>query len=561
MEDEIVEIDLQAYWFVLRRWVWLIILAGFVAGISAYLISAYFVTPIYQASAQIAVQPSTSLMGATYSDILAGQYAASTYARMLNARPLQQEALRRLGYSEEAIAKQQVPYSLSTATVRDTQLIEVKVESSDRLLAANLANTLVQVFIEQNQARQTARFTEYRQGLEAEIKAVEDAMVALRTRIAQASASERAALEADLARKQDLLNRYNQAYQNVQLAELQATDLITLVQSADVPESPVRPRKAMNALLAAVVAGMVVVGFVFLREYLDTSVKTPDEAEALLEAPVLGQIWQEKSMMKGNGQALHKIVLENPVSLTAEAFRVLRTNLQFASVDHPVHTLLVSSAGPSEGKSAVTLNLALALGAAGKRVIVVDADLRRPQVHKYAGLRREPGLSDALVDRESPITRYLQPLAELESVRILPPGRMPPNPTELLGSRRMAELLEQCKAEADLVIVDSPPVLAAADTPVLAAQVDGTLMVVEVGGADRRMVRDAYEQMQRAGARILGVVLNKIPQDGKRGYYYYHYYYSEGQKPRTLWQRLLQGQNHRGKRERERHAVEGRKSA
>lgn len=545
MEEDVMEIDLQAYWLLLRRWLWLIVLLALVAGGTSYGVSSYFVTPIYQAATRIAVQPSSSLSGSTYSDILAGQYAATSYAQMITASSISEEALRRLGYSEEAIAQELIPFTLSAATVRDTQLIDIKVESPDPYLAANLANTIAQVFIEQNKARQTARFAEYREGLNQEIQAVEGELAQLRTRLEQTPAADRAALETEIARKQDLINRYTQAYQNVQLAELQATDLISVVQPATVPDAPVRPRKMQNALLAAVVAGMLGVGFVFLREYLDTSVKAPEEAEALLQAPVLGQIWLEKNMAKGNGTAQRKIVITNPVALTAEAFRVLRTNLQFASVDQPLRTLLVSSAGPSEGKSTVTLNLALALGAAGKRVIVVDADMRRPQLYKYAEVRREPGLSDALVDRESPVTRYLQPIPELDAVRVLPPGRLPPNPTDLLGSRRMGELLAECLQQADVVILDSPPILAAADTPVLAAQVDGALVVLEAGGTDRRMVRDAYEQMQRAGARILGSVMNKVPQDGKHGYYYYYYYYSDEHKPRSFWDRLFQSKNRR----------------
>lgn len=544
MEEDVMEIDLQAYWLLLRRWLWLIVLLALVAGGTSYGVSSYFVTPIYQAATRIAVQPSSSLSGSTYSDILAGQYAATSYAQMITASSISEEALRRLGYSEEAIAQELIPFTLSAATVRDTQLIDIKVESPDPYLAANLANTIAQVFIEQNKARQTARFAEYREGLNQEIQAVEGELAQLRTRLEQTPAADRAALETEIARKQDLINRYTQAYQNVQLAELQATDLISVVQPATVPDAPVRPRKMQNALLAAVVAGMLGVGFVFLREYLDTSVKAPEEAEALLQAPVLGQIWLEKNMAKGNGTAQRKIVITNPVALTAEAFRVLRTNLQFASVDQPLRTLLVSSAGPSEGKSTVTLNLALALGAAGKRVIVVDADMRRPQLYKYAEVRREPGLSDALVDRESPVTRYLQPIPELDAVRVLPPGRLPPNPIDLLGSRRMGELLAECLQQADVVILDSPPILAAADTPVLAAQVDGALVVLEAGGTDRRMVRDAYEQMQRAGARILGSVMNKVPQDGKHGYYYY-YYYSDEHKPRSFWDRLFQSKNRR----------------
>jgi capsular exopolysaccharide synthesis family protein len=321
------------------------------------------------------------------------------------------------------------------------------------------------------------------------------------------------------------------------LAQLQSVDLISIVEPARAPQNPVRPRKAMNALIAAILGGMVAVGGVFLKETLDTSVRSSEEAQSLTQSPVLGQIWYEQEIARSNG-AGPKVVLQRPLSLTAEAFRLLRANLQFAAVDTPLRAVLISSPGPTEGKSTIALNLGLALGAAGRTVIIIDADMRRPKVAAYAGVARGPGLSDALVDREGDVAAYLQAMGDAENVRILPPGQTPPNPSELLGSRRMAEVLTACRGLADVVIVDSPPVLAAADAAVLAAQTDGVLLVLEPRGSDRRAVSQATEQLRRSGARLLGTVLNKVPTNNKGGYYYYYYYQPKADEAQPFWRKV-----------------------
>lgn len=532
--------DFQAYWHLIRRWLWLIVLAALLAGGTSYVVSKWFVEPVYSAKAQIVIQPSSSVAGSDYQDILAGQRAALTYAEMIQSTPVQEAALAQIGYSEAEIThfmERDFPYDLTIQPVRDTQVIAVEVESTDRHLTANFANTLIEVFIEQNQERQTARYRGAQERLQEQMDGLEEDMGALMARLeAEESAQERGQIEAQITQLQDSLSRLSGAYQSIQVAELQAADLVSIVEPARVPRNPVRPRTLMNTLLAAVVGGMVAVGGVFLREYLDISLRNPDEVEALSQAPVLGRIWFEEEIAKADGAGQHGIVVNKPLSLTAEAYRLLRTNLQFSSVDVPLKVILVTSPGPSEGKSTVVYNLGLALAASGKRVVMIDADMRRPKLCEYAGVERKPGLSDALVKADTlDFETYLHTLQDVGNVRLLPPGQMPPNPTELLGSQRMSQLLNGFRDQEDLIVlIDSPPVLAAADAPVLAALVDGVLLILEIGGTHRQMLVQAVEQIERSGTRLLGTVLNKVPMNDRGGYHYY-YYYSDDEQQQSIW--------------------------
>lgn len=533
------EIDLHAYWRLLRHWLWLIMVAAILSGGAAYVVSNWLVEPVYSAKAQIVIQPSGSMGGSDYSDIMAGQRAALTYAEMLKSTPLQEAALQALGYSDaqvETFLQRGFPYDMSVTPVRDTQVIEVEVESTSRELTANLANTLIDVFIAQNQERQSARYTAARERLQAQMDGLEEDIGRLKARLATVdTAEERGQIETQVTQLQDSLSRLSSAYQNIQVAELQAADLVSIVEPARVPRAPIRPRTVMNTFLAAVVGGMMAVGGVFLREYLDTSVRNPDEVEDLSQAPVLGRIWYEDAIAKADGAGDHGIVISHPLSLTAEAYRLLRTNLQFSSVDTPLKVILVTSPGPSEGKSTVVYNLGLALAASGKHVIMIDADMRRPKLCEYAGVQRKPGLSDALVEHTLNLKNYLKPAQDMDEVWVLPPGQMPPNPTELLGSRQMSSLLDNFRQRADVfVIIDSPPVLAAADAPVLAGLVDGVLLIMESGQTNRQMLVQAVDQIRRSGTRLLGSVLNKVPMNGRGGYYYY-YYYSDDDENTTIW--------------------------
>jgi non-specific protein-tyrosine kinase len=199
------------------------------------------------------------------------------------------------------------------------------------------------------------------------------------------------------------------------------------------------------------------------------------------------------------------ITLASPRSAVAEAYRTLRTNLQLSSLDQPLRTLLVASAGADEGKSTTLANLAVTFAQAGRRTILVDSDLRRPSLHGLFGTPNDRGLTTMLLQDDAPA-----PLAEtpIEGLRLLPSGPVPPNPSELLASRRLEGAIERLKDDADLVLFDSPPALAVSDAAVLSRRVDGVVLVVSAGRTRREHAARARQVLERAGARLLGVVLN-----------------------------------------------------
>jgi polysaccharide biosynthesis transport protein len=311
--------------------------------------------------------------------------------------------------------------------------------------------------------------------------------------------------------------------------------------------APVRPRTLTNTLLAAMIGAMLAVGAAFLIEYLDDTVKTADDINRVTGLSTLGAIARLKEV-GGSRQLIAWLKTKAPES---EAYRTLRTNIQFSSVDKPVKTLLVTSSSPGEGKSTTAANLAVVLAQTGQHVIVVDTDLRRPVLHKVFDVPNNTGLTTALLANDpGKILTHLQD-TEIDNLSVLTSGPIPPNPSELLGSHRMTALVQTLSELAEIVIFDSPPVLAVTDAAVLARQVDGVLLVADAGHTKEHALAAAVNELQKTGGNVLGVALNRL--DARRGYnYYYYYYYSddengvrrrstakrpEGPKLRLPWQK------------------------
>ena len=213
------------------------------------------------------------------------------------------------------------------------------------------------------------------------------------------------------------------------------------------------------------------------------------------------------------------IANDNPKSPIAEQYRTIRTNLQFASVDKELETMIVTSPGPSEGKSLTTANVAVVFAQQGKKVLLVDADLRKPTVHYTFRADNTSGLSNYLVRNRS--LKELAKESRVENLDLLPSGPIPPNPSELLGSTMMEKLIEEAKEHYDMIIFDTPPVLAVADSQVLSKFVDGALLVVRSKQTEQEAAGKAKEQLEQSRANILGVVLNDM--DVKDSNYYYYY--------------------------------------
>lgn len=218
-------------------------------------------------------------------------------------------------------------------------------------------------------------------------------------------------------------------------------------------------------------------------------------------------------------ETLDLVTISDPISPASEAYRTLRLNLQYASLDSPLHTLLVTSSAPDEGKSTTLSNLAVTMAQAEQRVIMVDCDLRRPHLHTLFGLSNDVGLTTMMLEDQA---LSEPPLLEtsIKGLRLLASGPLPPRPADLLGSQRMERVLERLKADADMVVLDAPPVMAVTDAVVLATKVDGVLLVVSAGTTKREQAQRAVERLRKVNAHILGAVLNNAPIDATMHSYY-----------------------------------------
>lgn len=229
------------------------------------------------------------------------------------------------------------------------------------------------------------------------------------------------------------------------------------------------------------------------------------------------------------------ITLGQSKSPVAEAFRTLRTNVQFTSVDSQTKKIMITSAGPREGKSTTVANLAVSMAQAGKSVLVVDADLRNPTQHKLFGLHNHEGLSMALLQDQDYQT-YIRETA-VPGVEVLTGGPMPPNPAELVGSKRMKHLIEEASQHYDIVLIDTPPIVAVTDAAIIAQEVDGVILVLASGEVNKEYAQQAKELLDKVGAKILGAVLNKADMKTSDYYYYYYYHGSDDAKKKRKAQK------------------------
>lgn len=299
---------------------------------------------------------------------------------------------------------------------------------------------------------------------------------------------------------------------------------VVVEQRAAVPTSPAAPKPKRNVAIGLLGGLLVGVGLAFLRDLIDNTFKDQKAIEETTGAGLVGSIPQDKSRLESPA-----IIFDQDNTAIAEAFRKLRTNLHFLSVDNPPRVIVVTSSVPNEGKSVTAINIALALAEAEHSVLLVDGDMRRPSVDKYLNLTRSVGFSTVL-SGAAPLADVLQETA-FPRLTVLTAGATPPNPSELLGSLAAKRLLGELREQFDYVIIDSPPLLAVTDGAVLAASADGALMMARFGQTKREQVAHAVRNLQDVGAPLLGVVMTMIPTRGGASYSYnysYYGYYGEG---------------------------------
>ena len=517
------ENELKKYGTILWHWAWLIVLGAALGAGVAYA-SSRLTTPVYAASTTLLVNEAPSSGKSTdYTSILTSERLARTYSEMMTKQPVLEAAAKDLNL-ETPLSQVRISVNL----VRDTQLMVLQIESEDPQLAKDLADAIPVAFGRKNAAVQTERYSDSKANLSVEIDAIKEQISGKQAEINAIGTPSNPTKETELARLQTEMTQLRQSlayllqsFENIRLAEAQSTSNIVVVEPAVLPTAPIRPRTLQNTLLGGLIGLMLAVGVVFLIEYLDDRVRSPEQIDKTLKLPVVGLIAK-----MSNGASIsdksHVIAVREPRSPVVEAFRSLRTNIQFAGVDQPMRTLLVTSAGPSEGKSTIASNLAVVMAQAGLKVALVDCDLRRPSQHKQFEIPNRSGLTDVLLRDPSQWQDIAVP-SGIANLSLISSGALPPNPSELLGSKRMHQLLEHLQQAYEVIILDAPPLLPVTDALVLASMVDGVVLVIDYGTTRIGEAVQGKSQLNQSGAHLVGVVMNKIPT-GRRGYAYYYYY-------------------------------------
>nr|WP_211161201.1 polysaccharide biosynthesis tyrosine autokinase [Microcella alkalica] len=293
---------------------------------------------------------------------------------------------------------------------------------------------------------------------------------------------------------------------------------VSVLREASVPREPISPNTNLNLALGLLIGLAVGIGLAVLMEVLDTRIRGQRDVEALTQAPIIGGIAYDPNAVKRP-----LIVQDDPHSPRAEAFRTLRTNLQFLDIEPGARSFVITSSVPAEGKSTTSANLAIALADSGARVVIIDGDLRRPKLAEYMGLEGAVGLTDVLIQRAS-LGDVLQPWGR-RGLSVLPAGSVPPNPSELLGSRAMQSLVHALEQEFDVVIIDMPPLLPVTDAALVSKMTKGALVVAAAGKTDRRELEGALAALENVGARVSGIIITMLPTKGPDAYGYGRYGY------------------------------------
>jgi capsular exopolysaccharide synthesis family protein len=299
------------------------------------------------------------------------------------------------------------------------------------------------------------------------------------------------------------------------------TSNIRVVDEAERPRTPVSPKKTLNLSLALVAGSFLAFGLTFFFEYLDSRIKTPDEITTYLGLASLGMVPALRPDASGGSDPL---ISRGVPPNFAEAMRAIRTNVLFSSTEEGSRSLVVTSTGPGEGKTLVAANLAISLAQAGQRVLLVDADMRRPRVHTMFNQRQEPGLSNLMVGQAAPSAAMRK--SSVPGLWLLTAGRIPPNPAELLGSKRFKDFIQTLREHFDTVIIDSPPIMAVTDAAIAASSTNGIVFVVGAEMTTRQAARAAVEQLEKSRPGFIGAVLNRVDLE-RNGYYYSNYYRRE----------------------------------
>lgn len=501
---------LGQYVDVLRRRRWVVVLVAVGVMMSALLVSAMQDTT-YRAAAEVLLQSRRQVIFAQGGSAAGGQMTTvETEIRVIRSDPIRAAVRERLGSTPRVTATR----------VGETEVMRIQAVAPTARQAAEFANVFAEAYVDFRKDQAVADLLSASDGIQDKLTALQAELDGIDRRLSQAPTSERSSLEATLRpRFNNLVEQQSVLAQRQDELQVEAalnTGDATLLRRASVPSGPSKPKPVRNALAGALVGILLGVGVAFLREQLDDSVTSRDDLRrALPSLPVLGTIPAvERWKPDGRGAVLSPS--DAASGPAAEAFRALRTSVRFLGVERPLRTIQLTSPTAGDGKTTIAVNLAAVLAASGERVVLVDADLRRPSVHRLFGLQSGIGFTSVFLE-EASLDETLSRAPGFDFY-VLAAGAIPPNPSELLSSKRTAELLFELQERFDVVLVDSPPVLPVTDATVLSAWVEATLLVARAGVTTSTQLRQSVDLLRQVDAPVKGSILNQVQVEMTYGY-------------------------------------------
>jgi capsular exopolysaccharide synthesis family protein len=510
-------VELRDYLNVIRARKWVIIQAVVIVTLTA-LIASLLQAPVYEGEAKVLIAEkgsSVDVFGSLGLDISSQpERGLQTQVQLMQVRPLLENTIRKL---DLGVTPEQLSERVAISAVGQTNIVTVVAKDGNAERASAIANTLAEEFVAWSRNYKRESINAAALEVETRLETARNEILDLGRKIQSQGKSDELSAELSIATGNytTLAAKLEELRINAQLEVGSGR----IVSPAAVAVQPVEPSPLRNGVLGLAVGLVFGLGMAFLYEYLDNTLKTSEETERVFGAPVLGVIPAEKYEKDERRRAS---ILTHPSGAAAESYRVLRNNLDFINFQHDIKTLLVTSAAPSEGKSTVAANLAAGLAQAGKKVALVACDFRKPTTQQFFGVRNLIGLSDVLTGAHSVKAALQKPMDNLDLL-VLTSGKLPPNPSELLSSAKMKDLLEELGQWADWVIIDTPPLLAVADGAAVARYADGVLLVTKGGVSTREAAKTAREMLENAGGRLVGSVVWGLEAMAGRGGYGYGY--------------------------------------
>lgn len=492
--------------------------------------------PVYKASATILLKEKNLGSSILFGDLMR-QFSAQperslqTQLKLLTIRPVLQRVINKLNLRTEKgekIAPEGLLSKIEVTPEGQANMVTVSVKDSVPIKAKEIANTLINEYLIDSKQSNSSEVSQASIEVAKKLKDTEDGIIVLAKEIAKKRRNE--TVPDDLKAKMDMATglyvMLSEKYEQLRISEKLNTGEAYLVSPAEIPVSPVSPKPMVNGILS-VIGGLIFgFGLAMVAEQLDNTIKTSEETEKLFGLPIIGQIPTQEELLKGDSQI---IVRSKPKSAAAEAYRTVRTNIQYFNIDETLKTILITSGSPQEGKTLLTANLAMAIAQTGKKVAIICCDLRRPSLHKLFHISNESGLSNYLAGYTS--IKEIMHRVEGQSLTLIPSGPIPPNPSELLGSKKMETLIDDLKLKHDFVIIDTAPVLAVTDCAVLAKYSNGVIYVVRAKQTKKDSVKVMRSSLENTGIKPLGAVLNGVSMGESYPYYSYRgYVYSDDTK-------------------------------